>query len=71
MADEQSQSTDACLRCGQALESVGVEHFRTGGTSGGWKMVFGEWAELGEQVLDFEVFVCPSCRKVELRAPKP
>ena len=33
------------------LASMGVEEFRTGGTSGGWKLVFGEWAELGEDKL--------------------
>jgi hypothetical protein len=48
---------------------VGVESFRVGGTSGGWKMLFGELAELGEGMMDFEVFACPQCRKVELRVP--
>ena len=60
---------DACLRCGAALESMGVEQFRVGGTSGGWKMLFGEWAELGEQMLPLEAFSCSSCRRVELRVP--
>jgi len=30
---------DNCLRCGGVLTSMGVETFRTGGTSGGWKMM--------------------------------
>jgi hypothetical protein len=42
---------DACLRCGSALQSVGVEEFRVGGSSGGWKLLFGEWAEVGEELL--------------------
>jgi hypothetical protein len=58
-----------CLRCGAALASVGYESFRVGGTSGGWHMIFGNLAELGEGTLDFEVFACPSCRKVEFRVP--
>jgi hypothetical protein len=62
-------STDACLRCGGALGSMGVEEFRVGGTSGGWKLLFGEWAELGEGMLKFEVRACSSCGHVELRVP--
>ena len=58
-----------CLRCGEAVELMGVERFRVGGTSGGWKLLFGEWAELGEGMIDFEIFACPRCRKVELRVP--
>ena len=60
---------NACLRCGGPLQSIGVERFRTGGTSGGWKLIFGEWAELGEEMLSLEVLACTSCRKVELKVP--
>ena len=60
---------NACLRCGAQLKSIGVEQFRVGGSSGGWKMVFGEWAELGEELLSLEVLACPQCRKVEMRVP--
>jgi hypothetical protein len=48
---------------------MGVEEFRVGGTSGGWKLLFGEWAELGEGKLPLEALACASCRRVELRAP--
>ena len=48
---------------------MGVEEFRVGGTTGGWKLLVGEWAELGENKLKFELLVCESCRKVELRVP--
>lgn len=58
-----------CLRCGSPLTSMGVEEFRTGGTSGGWKLIFGEWAELGEEKLTLEVFACARCGHVELRVP--
>jgi hypothetical protein len=58
-----------CLRCGTLLQPVGIESFRVGGSSGGWKMLFGELAELGEGMIDFEIFACPACRKVELRVP--
>ena len=62
---------DACLRCGAQLESMGTEEFRTGGTSGGWKLLFGEWAELGEDKMPLDVRVCPTCRQVDLRVPYP
>ncbi len=58
-----------CLRCGRPLDAIGVEEFRVGGTSGGWKLIFGELAELGEDKLEFEILACPGCRKVELRVP--
>ena len=48
---------------------MGVEAFRVGGTSGGWKLLFGELAELGEETLPLEVFACGSCRRVEMRVP--
>jgi hypothetical protein len=67
MNDE--QNTNACLRCGGAMTSMGVEGFRVGGTSGGWKLLFGEWAELGEDMLQLEVFACGTCHRVELRVP--
>ena len=64
-------STSACLRCGGSLQSMGMEEFRVGGTSGGWKLLFGEFAELGEGMLRLEALACGSCGKVELRVPRP
>lgn len=63
------EGPDACLRCGTEMGSMGIEEFRTGGTSGGWKLLFGEFAELGEQMIKFEILACPSCRHVEFRVP--
>jgi len=62
-------SLDACLRCGGPIQSMGIDEFRVGGTTGGWKLLVGEWAELGEGMLRLEVFACGSCGKVELRVP--
>ena len=69
-AQEATHDPDSCLRCGAALEMIGVEEFRVGGTSGGWKLVFGELAELGEGKLKLEVRACPACRTVDLRVPQ-
>jgi hypothetical protein len=62
-------ASDGCLRCGTAMESVGVHRFRTGGTTGGWKLLAGEFAELGEDMLPLAVFVCTNCGYTELRYP--
>lgn len=62
-------ASDQCLRCGGSIQSLGIEEFRVGGTGGGWKLIFGEWAELGEAKVGLEVLACLSCRHVELRAP--
>jgi hypothetical protein len=74
MTDQTGQRSgpagDNCLRCGGVLTSMGVEMFRTGGTSGGWKLLFGEMAELGEDMIPFEVFACGTCRRVEMRLPQ-
>jgi len=66
---EGERNPDACLRCGSDLRSIGLEEFRVGGTSGGRKLIFGEWAELGEGMLRLEVRACPTCRQVDLRVP--
>jgi len=61
--------TDASIACRRPLRSIGEENFRVGGTTGGWKVLFGEWAELGEDMLAFEIHACTDCRRVELRVP--
>ena len=65
------RSPDTCLRCGATIQSMGVEEFRVGGSTGGWKLLFGEFAELGEGMLKLEMLACGSCGKVELRVPRP
>ena len=64
-----SRDRDTCLRCGASLSSLGIEEFRVGGTTGGWKLLFGEWAELGEGMLKLEVRACTVCRTIDLRVP--
>jgi hypothetical protein len=66
----QGSQADACLRCGSPIQSMGVEEFRVGGTTGGWKLLFGELAELGEGKLNLEMLACGSCGKIELRVPR-
>ena len=61
---------DTCVRCGGQLGALGVEHFRVGGVTGGWAALLGNWAEVGEGLLDMEVLACRKCRRVELRVPE-
>ncbi len=51
------------------MDMTGTEQFRVGGHTGGMNFLFGGLAELGEGLTDFEIWVCPNCRKVELRVP--
>ena len=67
---QQAPDYGECLRCKTVLQYLGEENFMVGGSSGLAKMIFGQWAELSESNLPLYVFVCPNCRKVELRAPE-
>ena len=69
MSARENLAADACLRCGGTMTSMGVESLRVGGTSGGWKLLFGEWAELGEDTLPLELLACSACHRVEFRVP--
>jgi uncharacterized protein YbaR (Trm112 family) len=59
----------ACPRCRTELKTAGPQKFRVGGTGGAFKLILGEWAELGESMIALEVLVCPQCKYVELYAP--
>ena len=60
-----------CLRCDVELRDLGPAEFPRGRqTSGGWKLFFGEWAELGEDMVTLDLLACPKCRHVELRLPE-
>ena len=63
-------ASDACVRCGGSLESYGVEKLRTGGSSGGRKLLFGELAEVGEDLIPLELLACTACGSVEFRLPQ-
>jgi len=69
MATSVGSGGDRCIACNGVMRSIGIEPFRVGGTTGGWKLLVGEWAELGENMLSFEVLACTACRRVELRMP--
>ncbi|MCW4009454.1 MAG: hypothetical protein NWF05_02390 [Candidatus Bathyarchaeota archaeon] len=68
-AEEQvDEKTKRCSSCGAITVYVYSENLRVGGTSGGWKLLFGEWAEIGEQTMPVEVYICQRCGKIEFFA---
>ncbi len=69
MSDELRPTGELCLRCRSELQSLGETDLRTGGSRGAWKLIFGEWAELGEGTMKVELLACPECRRLELRLP--
>jgi hypothetical protein len=67
MTGEPLPAGELCLRCRAELHSLGETDLRTGGSRGAWKLIFGEWAELGEGTMKVELLACPQCRRLELR----
>jgi predicted RNA-binding Zn-ribbon protein involved in translation (DUF1610 family) len=55
-----------CYSCGAEMQFAQRIPFRIKGTPGLWKLLIGEWAELGEDMLNFDVYVCPSCGEIRL-----
>ena len=55
-----------CFVCNKPMMSLGVIPVRVGGTSGGWHLVFGEWADVGEKTLSIEMYRCNQCRRVDM-----
>ena len=61
----ESRTEPQCPWCRVALHSLGQVPVRAGGTSGGWHLVFGEWADVGEGVLLLDAYRCPRCSRLE------
>lgn len=54
-----------CSMCKSEMQSLGQLPIRIGGTSGKWHMLFGEWADLSEEVMPLDVYRCGTCKRVE------
>ena len=54
--------------CGAITRFALSADFRVGGTGGAWKLILGELAEVGESMIPLDIYVCPSCGKIELFA---
>lgn len=62
------QVVKKCYSCNIEMQFAQKVPFRIKGTPGMWKLLFGEWAELGEEILSLDVYVCPKCGEVRLFA---
>jgi hypothetical protein len=47
------------------MQSLGRIPIRTGGTSGGWHLLLGEWADAGEGLFSLDVYRCSTCKRIE------
>jgi hypothetical protein len=54
-----------CTACSTPMVSLGQIPICTGGTSGGWHLVLGEWADMTESVFPLDVYRCARCKRVE------
>ena len=57
-----------CYFCDVEMQFAEKVPFRIKGTPGFWKLIVGEWAELGEEMLYLNVYVCTKCGEVRLFA---
>ena len=55
-----------CIRCSVALDFLGSFPVRVGGTTGGWHLLLGELADVGERTIAFDIYRCPNCRRLEI-----
>ena len=53
-----------CSSCKTPMQSLGQVPIRVGGTSGGWHLLLGEWADMTEGVFPLDVYRCPTCKRV-------
>jgi hypothetical protein len=54
-----------CSHCRTPMDALGQIPIRTGGTSGAWHLLLGEWADMTEGVFPLDVYRCSNCRRVE------
>ena len=54
-----------CPACKTEMESLGQLPIRVGGTTGGWHLLLGNWADMRESILPLDVYRCGTCKRVE------
>jgi len=59
-----------CSTCTIEMEAIIDVPYRIRGSREGWTLLFGEWAELGEDMLSFDLYVCHQCGRVQFFADK-
>jgi predicted RNA-binding Zn-ribbon protein involved in translation (DUF1610 family) len=64
----EEKNVKRCYSCNTEMQYAEKVPFRIKGTPGFWKLIVGEWAELGEEMLYLDVYVCPKCGEIRLFA---
>ena len=54
-----------CNTCKKLLNSMGQIGLRTGGMSGTASFLFGNWADINEKVIYFDIYRCDNCGRLE------
>jgi len=57
-----------CYSCDVEMQFAQKIPFRIKGTPGLYKLLLGDLAEVGEEMLNFDVYVCPSCGETRFLA---
>jgi hypothetical protein len=47
------------------MDSLGQLPIRVGGTTGGWHLLLGNFADMREGILPLDVYRCGTCKRVE------
>ena len=59
-----------CPTCEKVMDAYYSVPFRVGGTGPGMRLLIGAWAELGEEPIPIDLYVCPLCGRIEQFANK-
>src|SRR5438876_10234919 len=51
--------------CDKVMDAYYCVPFRVGGTGPGMRLLIGAWAELGEEPIPIDLYVCPQCGRME------
>jgi hypothetical protein len=54
-----------CPFCKTEMQALGQVPVRVGGRGGGWHLLLGEWADVGEKVWPLDVYRCATCKRLE------
>jgi hypothetical protein len=54
-----------CPACKCEMNSLGQLPIRVGGTTGGWHLLLGNWADTRESIMPLDVYRCGTCKRVE------
>ena len=54
-----------CPACKSEMDSQGQLPIRVGGTTGGWHLLLGNFADMRESILPLDVYRCATCKRVE------